>query len=62
MSIEEARRVFDALWSHADAKRRPLAVARAIVDAHGGRTWVESAPGSGAAYCFALPLPVSNAA
>jgi PAS domain S-box-containing protein len=33
-----------------------LPVCRGIVEAHGGRMWVESAPGVGSAFCFALPL------
>lgn len=32
-----------------------LAIAEGIVAAHGGRIWVESAPGQGAAFCCALP-------
>jgi signal transduction histidine kinase len=32
-----------------------LAIARAIVEAHGGRIWVESEPGQGARFTFALP-------
>lgn len=32
-----------------------LAVCRAVVDAQGGRIWVESQPGNGAAFCFTLP-------
>ncbi len=32
-----------------------LAIARAIVDRHGGRIWVESAPGKGAAFYVSLP-------
>ena len=37
-----------------------LAIAEGIVVAHGGRIWVESGQGQGAAFCFALPL-VSSA-
>src|SRR5262249_28923387 len=33
-----------------------LAVARAIVEAHGGRIWAENRPGGGAAFRFTLPL------
>ena len=32
-----------------------LAVARGLVEAHGGRLWVEDAPGCGATFCFELP-------
>ena len=34
-----------------------LPIARAIVELHGGRVWVESAPGHGATFHIALPLP-----
>jgi PAS domain S-box-containing protein len=32
-----------------------LYLAKAIVEAHGGRIWVESSPGEGAAFSFAIP-------
>ncbi len=32
-----------------------LAIVKRIVDAHGGRVWVESEPGHGAAFLFTLP-------
>jgi signal transduction histidine kinase len=33
-----------------------LTIARSLVQAHGGRMWVESEPGQGSVFCFTLPL------
>ena len=31
-----------------------LSISRTIIEAHGGRIWVEQNPGGGAAFCFTL--------
>jgi two-component system sensor histidine kinase/response regulator len=33
-----------------------LAITRRLIEAHGGRIWVESAPGQGSIFTFMLPL------
>ena len=43
---------------HADSNQSGLglAIARAIVEAHGGKIWAESLPGSGTTISFEIPL------
>jgi len=37
-----------------------LTIAKAFVEAQGGRIWVEDAPGGGARFVFTLPVPATN--
>jgi two-component system, OmpR family, sensor kinase len=57
--------VFDRFFRVDGARRRTsggsglgLAICREIVEAHGGRVWVESEPGHGSAFSLALPAAV----
>ncbi|HET8910490.1 MAG TPA: ATP-binding protein, partial [Ktedonobacteraceae bacterium] len=43
--------------SHTQGSGLGLAICRGIVQAHGGRIWVEDRPGGGSVFCIALPLP-----
>lgn len=37
-----------------------LPISRSLVEAHGGRMWLESAPGEGSTFYFTLPFQTSN--
>jgi PAS domain S-box-containing protein len=53
--FERFYRVDDQLSRQTQGSGLGLYLAKAIVDAHRGRIWVESAPGKGSAFSFALP-------
>jgi two-component system sensor histidine kinase KdpD len=64
ISPEEQSRIFERFYriaeSGAPGTGMGLAIARNIVEAHGGRIWVESRPGEGSEFSFTIPCAVQE--
>jgi PAS domain S-box-containing protein len=60
IAAEQLPHVFDRFWQARHGDRRGaglgLSIVRGIVEAHGGRVWVESQLGTGTTFHFTVPL------
>jgi signal transduction histidine kinase len=65
INADNLARVFERFWTETPGKKGTglgLFIAKGIVEAHGGRIWVESELGHGTRFFFTLPIAEAAAA
>ncbi len=62
---DDVPHVFEQFWQRTAGEHRGVGlglwIVKTIVEAHGGRVWVESAPQAGTTFYFALPIRTTSA-